>query len=874
MLSPIADVKMPANRQPEERASHQRLPAAAFGPANNIPPQIALFKAAHYVVNYLELAEIVVEVVYDLLADRRKFTFTSGDLVRSAFDISEQDILERWADVEPSTLSLMTPENAHTIGNTPKIWPALFDFLYFSIGDVGMTTLFLRWIHTAMTSALEDANFPVLYQFQLNLLEQWFVLPHEEGTGITFEQLLQLLQAVAAFRAIVDEVLNFSFEDLKFTQQVSGAVSIKIDGVVDITLPEDAADFLSWSLNGETYRISLHFDEIAMADGTEFALVVDNPTIKLRFPFGGSTNALRFIGVDVALVVDPEHGPAQPEEFAPYHRFRDAYFSERPGESLASLDIDVDDVSFSLESTVLTTILSAGVAYIDLWSHDDIDDLATLLGEIAAGAVRNLDDIGGLAGKMAGALAAVVPNALACSTHDIHKPYLNDHYLLKYDRIRAKAENGALIVFNEPPPDPEPADDYDGPYHFPPPDGVEWPGILDELGPGPNSGGGGGGRPSRLLDPVVLDAIRIPAGYRAEYERRLAAAGRVPPQQFAAARLLIDGLDLRTVRFLNQRQINLSARTVAGVPVSQPTIEALKRLSPAGGAAGSFLFATNGQLATPAAMFATAFTPLTEKMMLPEVNQYFPSTYSPASTLDARRGLAVDPGWIGLSVNSYAVDKVLSFVAEAGLLATSGRVTIPTSIMNPAPPPQVFDYETRVTDSLRLYADLDGEGGAGPTAVLAGLEVTLSRLGASVTYKLVARTALQATHLQPGCLPDSMLMSVVQYAGCVGRLTGGSIADEDYRDDLLYRHFVYLEPLDISTVVTEVELVEGDPGALSKGGFEPRPVLAAAIRDVWATRVVRVPALFDPYYALSPAIDSFEARDGWLNVYEHYALGA
>ncbi len=283
MLSPIADVKMPANRQPEERAGHQRLPAAAIGPANNIPPQVALFKAAHYVVNYLELAEIVVEVVYDLLADRRKFTFTSGDLVRSAFDISEQDILERWADVEPSTLSLMTPENAHTLGNTPKIWPALFDFLYFSIGDVGMTTLFLRWIHTAMTSALEDADFPVLYQFQLNLLDQWFLLPHEVGTGITFEQLLQLLQAVAAFRAIVDEVLNFSFEGLKFTQQVSGAVSIKIDGVVDITLPEDAADFLSWSLNGETYRISLHFDEIAMADGTEFALVVDNPTIKLHF---------------------------------------------------------------------------------------------------------------------------------------------------------------------------------------------------------------------------------------------------------------------------------------------------------------------------------------------------------------------------------------------------------------------------------------------------------------------------------------------------------------------------------------------------------------------------------------------------------------
>jgi hypothetical protein len=852
----------------------QSHPLSGAGPTGDLPPQVALFKAAHYVENYLELAEIVVEVLYDLLADRRKFTFTSGDLVRSAFDISERDILERWADVAPTTFDVMTPENAHTIGDTPKIWPALFDFLYFSTGDLGLTRLFLRWIHTAMTNALAEADFPILYQFQLNLLDQWFSLPHEAGTGITFDQLLQLLQAVAAFRAIVDQTLNFSFEDLKFTQEISGVVSLEVDGVVDVTLPEDAADFLSWSLNGQSYQITLHFDEIAMADGSEFALIVDHPYIKLRFPFGGSTNALRFFGVDAGLEVDPEHGPAHSAEFAPYHKFRDAYFTERPGESLASLDIDVEDVSFSLESTLLTSLLSAGVAYIDLWSSDDIDDLATLLGEIAVAAVRNLDDIGGLADKMAGALAAVVPNALACSTHDIHKPYLNDHYLLNYDRIRAKAEQGALIVFNEPPPDPEPADESDGPHHFPPPDGTDWPGILDQLDPDPNNGGGGDGRPSRLLDPLTLDAIRIPATYRAEYERRLAAAGPVPPQQLAAARLLIDGLDLRTVRYLHQRQVNLAARTVAGVPLSAPTVEALKRLAPAGGSIASFLFATGGQVASPSTMFATAFTPLTEKFSPPEVGIYYPSRYSAESSLDTRRGLAVDPGWIGLSVNSYAVDKVLSFVAGSGLLETSGQVVAPPSPTNPAPAPQeIYQYETKATDSLRLHADLEGDGGAGPIAVLTGLEVTLSRSGAKATYRLVGRTALRATHPPPGCLPDSMLMSIVQYAGCVGKLTGGKIADEDYRDDLLYRHFVYLEPLDNGTVVMEVQLVDGDPGGLSKGGFEPRPLLSAAIRDLWATRIARVPVLFDPFFALSPSIESFKARDGWLNVYEHYGLG-
>jgi hypothetical protein len=234
--------------------------------------------------------------------------------------------------------------------------------------------------------------------------------------------------------------------------------------------------------------------------------------------------------------------------------------------------------------------------------------------------------------------------------------------------------------------------------------------------------------------------------------------------------------------------------------------------------------------------------------------------------------LAVDPGWIGLSVNSYAVDKILSFVAGSGLLEAGGQVTAPATPTNPNPPQVVYQYQTKATDSLRLHADLEGEGGAGPIAMLTGLEVTLSRSAAKVVYRLTARTALRATHPPPGCLPDAMLMSVVQYAGCVGKLTGGKIADEDYRDDLLYRHFVYLEPLENGTVVTDIQLVDGDPGGLSKGDFEPRPVLAATIRDLWAARIVRVPVLFDPYYALSPAIDSFAAGDGWLNVYERYGM--
>ena len=108
-------------------------------------------------------------------------------------------------------------------------------------------------------------------------------------------------------------------------------------------------------------------------------------------------------------------------------------------------------------------------------------------------------------------------------------------------------------------------------------------------------------------------------------------------------------------------------------------------------------------------------------------------------------------------------------------------------------------------------------------------------------------------------------------AAAWGKLTGQPIADASYRDDLLYRHFVYVEPDGEGPTLTGFELLGGNPDRVFKDGVQPERVLAAALGSVWEN-IGRVPVLFDPFYALGAAIDSFDASDGWLNVYERYEM--
>jgi len=99
-------------------------------------------------------------------------------------------------------------------------------------------------------------------------------------------------------------------------------------------------------------------------------------------------------------------------------------------------------------------------------------------------------------------------------------------------------------------------------------------------------------------------------------------------------------------------------------------------------------------------------------------------------------------------------------------------------------------------------------------------------------------------------------------------MTGGAFSDRQYLAELLYRHFVFLSPAveDLTVLAT---LKQGRPGGPIDAVRDP--LLQAIAQDVWRN-AHDVPVVFDPYFALSPSIQSFEAKEGWLDVYASYAL--
>lgn len=151
---------------------------------------------------------------------------------------------------------------------------------------------------------------------------------------------------------------------------------------------------------------------------------------------------------------------------------------------------------------------------------------------------------------------------------------------------------------------------------------------------------------------------------------------------------------------------------------------------------------------------------------------------------------------------------------------------------------------------------------------------------------------MQVIKPDPGCLPDDALSTIAFNRGCIEGLTGGKFTDQCYLD-LLYRYFYCLQFVSGEAAVTKSTLTHGDPihrptpqddPVHKPGGAEgvPDPIgnlpsptlpdsalLTETVRSTLA-QVFPIPVAFDPYYALAPKLESFEANGGWLNVYETY----
>ena len=96
-------------------------------------------------------------------------------------------------------------------------------------------------------------------------------------------------------------------------------------------------------------------------------------------------------------------------------------------------------------------------------------------------------------------------------------------------------------------------------------------------------------------------------------------------------------------------------------------------------------------------------------------------------------------------------------------------------------------------------------------------------------------------------------------------MLSGKFTDKQYLEQLLYRHFVFLAPRLDAVLINETR-ISGRSGRIDDNR---QAILRKVIQAAWG-RGLNVPLIFDPYFALSPTIQSMEVKDGWLNVYERY----
>jgi hypothetical protein len=834
--------------------------------------------------NHLDLAGILVRLVYQILAERRVFTIRSSDTVRSAFGISSLDVV--------NTL-LADPVLENAVGTFGEVgaqqlslfWRTVYDLVLLRTGGHDFAVMACLEVYGALKDAADNppANGTVLTQFRVNLFVRWDELRQRHpafAAAFTQDTLFALLNVLQDMESLIEKLLSFSFKDLDVPEaEIPGLplvdeTFLRLRGVYRVTIPQRPEDFLGWG-GGDDLWITLHLDEVVLADESE--LTIFNPRKKKpheewRFPLGGSIGDIALKGVDVTVKVRGELGEASAKPFGPYHRYQDAYWTDRNGANILRQSVNVDEVDLNLHATALTVLL--GVLAVATQGAEAVEAIEKLERAIKAG-IEGLEDLGGAGDAIRVGLLRVIPNASAVQTHDFFRPFFTDrHASLVYRRIGLDAGLGHLHISNEVLAR-EPGDDPPGGgHHLPTDPEIRPPDILDEVRPGP--GGSGGGPRNRLVSPTEAARLSVPPGQRAGLLARLEARARsgLPPAQEAASRLLVDGLDVQTISWLRPSQIDRAAGTVAGRAVSPATLRSLDRLRAAQGAGpSSLLFAPAGALpSTPHTLTLTLPTfgdPIRQDVPtgdvpgpagpdIPEVNRF--CAYSPLSTLAASRGSAVDPAWIGLSLNCVALNQAVAMLEESEALQRQGSITWQGTPLSYTVQPEGRTH--------RVSCDLREDAAGRPGLTAGGLKITVSGAGEQVVYRAQLRVPAEVVKGDPGCLPDDAVATVTFNRGCLMDMLGGRFTDQQYLEQLLYRHFLFLRPVAEEATAQATALSATAGSRLHAARAE---ILPAVAHDLWR-RVPNLPVLFDPYFALAPTLREVEIKDGWLNVYETYAL--
>lgn len=840
----------------------------------DLPAQTPLFKSTQYFANVFELAELVVALIYEQLPSQ-SFKLRSGQYIKSLTGLSELSIATFWNNQYKAKVKDPTIKYG-------LFWQTLYDYIQTLTHDELKTAGALEKIDQYLDGVVQDAkgdtNYPVIYQLQLRLTEDYLSDDPDQKNDsnlrdvLSFDQLIIVLNFLHSFSGTLADALNYQIPELSFKYPLGLGWDVDIDATIDIQLPSKPEKFLTWTLQDRGASLYLHFDSITLDDTSGLAIAHDES----RHPFGGSVGDVVFSGVVIELIINGELADEDKEPVAPYHSMRQAYFTKRDQQNIVDIRLRATEVKLGLNHSVLTALFSVVGWVIDTATKFDISKQA--LEDAIHDGFESLDDFGDIGSQINKALITpVLPGATALKTQDLYKPFVNRHSAFSYDHLHIEGSDRGIHILNEFQ-TPDLDSDGGGGIHLPPTDGIPDPPIYDHADPLPASAATVNS-PFDFLIPTVAR--------RASMKTQLDATSNLAADQEAAARLWLDGFSPKSMCWLQNRNIDHKVGTIYGKSASAKTIASLDRLTATATRANAFVF-SSGNAVRPAAgsMLALAASPFKDNLPDPTPTPLPPPIqYAAKCTLASSKGSVLDPFWMGVSMNAVAVQRICDVLNETNIFVESGTV----KDLGPDLPYQI---EPKAIPSIQI--DLTGEKDHRPIANISQLVV---RLGDPVqaTYLLEFSCPMQVVKPDPGCLPDDALSIIAFNRGCIEGMTEGKFTDQSYLD-LLYRYFYCLQFVSGEAVLTKSTLTHGDPihqpppqddpghkptgpgGVPDPTGSLPKPTLPViddsnllieAVHSALA-QVFPIPVVFDPYYAQAPKLQSFEASGGWLNVYGTY----
>jgi len=842
---------------------------------NPLPPQVPLFKSTQYFANVLELADLIAALIYEQLPSK-SFTLRSGDTIGTVTGFSELSIATFW---DHQYQDLLTNPDA----KLSLFWQTIYDYVNGSVHDSNTTAQALLLIHLYLDKVVQDANgdtkYPVIYQLQLAITAGYLPKGSPLRSDLTFDQLISLLNFLHSFSQTLDTVLDFKIPKLSYEVPLDDKPTgwkLDVEAAIELQLPATSDKFLTWLIQDKGFSLYLHLDSIAVTDPDGLALISYDKTKDKndRFVFGADQGVV-FKGVKITLDISGELAKADKQPMAPYHKLRQAYFTERDHDNLVDIALTIDSVKLNLTDPVLSAVFSV----LD-WAYTAVAK------ETLEDAIQNgfeaMHDFGAIGETIKDSVfTPLLPGAIALETHDLYRPFVKEHSTFSYDKLFIGSSGRGINIRNNPP-EPGTTDNGNGGIHYPPTDGVPDPPLYGHADPIPDSGGTA---PRSPFDDLILTEPR-----RSELKSKLDTMTGLVPEQEAAARLWLDGFPPRSMAWLQDEDVDSKAGTVYGKPASPKTIASLGRLlNGNGNHQTSFVF-SSASAVRPAAgtMLATAAAPLQGSMAPPDLHPVpapTPVSYAAESTLASSKGSKIDPFWAGISINAVAIQNIYLMLNDSDAFVRSGAV----KDLGPDVP---FKIASKTSPSISI--DLSGKEDHRPVATIKGLVVKLGDQ-AQATYQLECTSPLEVVKFDPKCLPDDTLSTIAFNRSCIEGMADSQFTDQAYLD-LLYRYFCCLQFVSDEAVVTTSTLTDGKPihqpppqndpgkkpGPPDPTGGRPDPpvippvlptddsvLLLEALKST-LSQVPAIPVAFDPYYGQATKLQDFEAKDGWLNIYETY----